>query len=176
MSDTSNNTNSILSTLLGAGAFWAALSGVAGAGIGYYSSTYKDNNQLVVALMQKDNSVEEKMQIIDELISRGLLQGTSGKKINDLIQQKSQENPMLVPNGLACQGIWCSLSGKTPNVKQVYTALGIFSGALNGETGVEFSNATISYQKMKKIEVDGIVGAKTFALIMEDGARLGINF
>ena len=48
MSDTTGKTPSIWATLLGAGAFWAALSGVAGASIGYYSSTYKDNNQLVI--------------------------------------------------------------------------------------------------------------------------------
>jgi peptidoglycan hydrolase-like protein with peptidoglycan-binding domain len=176
MSDTDGKNSNILATLLGAGAFWAALSGVAGAGIGYFSSAYKDNNQLVIELMKKDNSVEEKMRIIDELIDRGLLQGVNGNKINNLIRQKSQDNPSLVPSGLACQGIWCSLSGKTSNIKQVYTALGLYSGAIDSEPGVEFSNATISYQKAKNLEVDGIVGAKTFALIMQDGAKLGIGF
>ena len=176
MSDTTGKTPSIWATLLGAGAFWAALSGVAGAGIGYYSSTYKDNNQLVIELMKKDNSTDEKMRIIDELIDRGLLKGVNGNKINDLIRKKSQDNPDLVPSGLACQGIWCSLSGKVSNIKQVYSALGIFSGPIDGEIGVDFSNATISYQKTKNIEVDGIVGAKTFALIMADGEKFGIQF
>lgn len=166
----------IVTAVLTSAPFWGAAGGVGGATIGYYQGTSKDAATLVIELTKSANSVDEKAKVIDLLISRGLLSGVTAVKIGEILERNAEQDASSVPDGLVCQAIWCGLRGQVTNIKKFYTKLNIYNGTIDDKIDDNFSNATVKYQMMKSIEVDGIVGAKTFRHIIEDARPLSLSF
>ncbi len=59
------------------------------------------------------------------------------------------------------------------SVQKELKAAGISPGAVDGEFGPKTRAAVMRYQRKHRLEVDGVVGAKTWSALTNDGFKLG---